>query len=257
MGISAFSATKSSSTKTDTSVSFSNESRRRFFSQTFTFASGLVMSPFVSNADIEGVASPSFPDPKPKSSDEGGFTLYSSKSGLKYIILREGSGPSPKYGQFVKIAYTSYIKLPDVNGVRSKLEKYDEDPQYLIKHGNGRMIPGLDEGLHTMKIGEKRRIIIPPKLGYVGPGVLGPLPDSPWGRYKLNRLLEDMIEAKGGNVVIDVELKNIISDEADQGYYEDESLSPEDFNKLRFNLQEKARAARTVSSDSPLLTDAQ
>jgi hypothetical protein len=215
------------------------------------------MSPFVSNADIEGVASPSFPDPKPKSSDEGGVTLYSSKSGLKYIILREGTGPSPKYGQFVKIAYTSYIKLPDVNGVRSKLEKYDEDPQYLIKHGNGRMIPGLDEGLHTMKIGEKRRIIIPPKLGYVGPGVLGPLPDSPWGRYKLNRLLEDMIEAKGGNVVIDVELKNIISDEADQGYYEDESLSPEDFNKLRFNLQEKARAARSVSSDSPLLTDAQ
>jgi hypothetical protein len=258
MAISAFSATKSSPTRTfDTSLSLSNDSRRKFFSQVFTLTSGLVLSPFVSNADIEGVASPSFPDPKPKSSDEGGVTLYSSKSGLKYIILKEGSGPSPKYGQFVKIAYTSYIKLPDVNGARSKLEKYDEDPQYLIKHGNGRMIPGLDEGLHTMKVGEKRRIIIPPKLGYVGPGVLGPLPDSPWGRYKLNRLLEDMIAAKGGNVVMDVELKNIITDEADQGYYEDESLSPEDFNKLRFNLQEKARAARTVSSESPLLTDAQ
>jgi hypothetical protein len=257
MGISAFTPEKSWSTRTDSSLSFSNESRRQFFSQALTFTSGLVISPFVSNADIEGVASPSFPDPKPQLSDEGGVTLYSSKSGLKYIILKEGTGPSPKYGQFVKIAYTSYIKLPDVDGVRSKLEKYDEDSQYLIKHGSGRMIPGLDEGLHTMKVGEKRRIIIPPKLGYIGPGVLGPLPDSPWGRYKLNRLLEDMIEAKGGNVVMDVELKNVITDEADQGYYEDESLSPDDFNKLRFNLQEKARVARTVGSNSPLLTDAQ
>lgn len=238
---------------------FHREDRRSFLTKAtvFTLGSGFILSPSVAHADIDGVATPSFADPKPQLSDEGGVTLYSSKSGLKYIILKEGTGPSPRYGQFVKIAYTASIKLPDIKGVRSKLEKYDEDPQYLIKHGNGRILPGLDEGLHTMKIGEKRRIIIPPKLGYVGPGVLGPLPDSPWGRYKLNRLLEDMIAARGGNIIMDVELKNIITDEADQGYYDDESLSPEDFNKLRSNLQEKAKAARTVGSKSALLTDAQ
>ena len=113
-----------------------------------------------------------------------------------------------------------------------------------MKHGNGRTIPGLDEGLHTMKLGEKRRIIIPPKLGYVGPGVLGPLPASPLGRYKLNKLLEQMIEAKAGNVVVDVELKNIMDDEADQGYYEDDSMTPAEFNQLRDNLTAKAKENR-------------
>jgi len=99
-----------------------------------------------------------------------------------------------------------------------------------------------------MKIGEKRRIIIPPKLGYVGPGVLGPLPESPLGRYQLNKLLDQMIALKAGNVVMDVELKNVMSDEADQGYYEDDSLTPDEFMQLRTNLQEKAKGAREKRS---------
>jgi hypothetical protein len=178
---------------------------------------------------------------------EQGVKLYTTKSGLKYIILQEAPSsplaPSPRYGQLVTISYKSYVKLP-----KSDLQQYDSDKAYLIKHGNGRIIPGLDEGLHTMKVGEVRRIIIPPKLGYIGPGVLGPLPASPLGRFKLNRLLEEMVEARGGNVVIDVELKSILDDEADQGYYEDDSISPEDFNILRSNLSEKARQARDAKT---------
>lgn len=106
-----------------------------------------------------------------------------------------------------------------------------------------------------MKLGEVRRIIIPPKLGYIGPGVLGPLPSSPLGRFKLNRLLEQMVEARAGNIVMDVELKNVLDDEADQGYYEDDSISPEDFNTLRSNLSEKARQARAAKQGGGSILD--
>mmetsp|Transcript_8144 Transcript_8144/g.15335 ORF Transcript_8144/g.15335 Transcript_8144/m.15335 type:complete len:297 (-) Transcript_8144:1654-2544(-) len=214
--------------------------RRNFLS--CLIATSLTLTPGIAKADIEGVVTPSFSEGPPTATVEQGVKLYTTKSGLKYIVLQEApssTAPSPRYGQLLTISYKSYIKLP-----KSDLQSYDSDRAFLIKHGNGRIIPGLDEGLHTMKLGEVRRIIIPPKLGYIGPGVLGPLPASPLGRFKLNRLLEEMVEARGGNIVIDVELKNILDDEADQGYYEDESISPEDFNTLRNNLSEKARQAR-------------
>lgn len=219
--------------------SFSQPNSRRDFLSS-SIVSTLTI-PTIANADIEGVATPSFSADPAKKTEEEGVKLYKTGTGLKFIIMQEAPemAPSPRYGQLVTISYTNYISLPN-----KKLEKVDNDKNYLIKHGNGRIIPGLDEGLHTMKVGEKRRIIIPPKLGYIGPGVLGPLPASPLGRYQLNKLLEQMIDVKAGNVVVDVELKNIMNDEADQGYYEDDSLTPEEFNTLRDNLSEKARDAR-------------
>lgn len=230
-----------SSSNFERSSSTTANSRRKFIATSIATTLGL---PNLANADIEGVVTPSFQEGAPKISNEEGVKLFTTRSGLKYIVLKESQLPpeqakSPRFGQLVRISYQSYIKLPN-----SDLQQYDSDKQYLMKHGNGRIIPGLDEGIHTMKLGETRRIIIPPKLGYVGPGVLGPLPETPWGRYKLNKLLDQMIDVKAGNVVIDVELKAIRDDEADQGYYEDASISPEDFNTLRDNLSAKARNAR-------------
>ena len=236
-----------------------HETRRNFFKAAIVGGVATAL-PRVSNADIEGVITPNFSQEPPQvveptlKADE--TVLYKTRSGLKYIILKEGEAdaPSPRFGQFVTIGYTSYVKLPDTPKAESKLDKYDSDNTYLIKHGNGRLIPGLDEGLHTMKLGEKRRIIIPPKLGYIGPGVLGPLPDSPYGRYKLNKLLNEMIDIKAGNIVMDVELKNIMSDEADQGYYEDESISPEDFQTLRNNISIKAKENQAARKQGGKIT---
>jgi hypothetical protein len=197
-------------------------------------------------ADIEGVVTiPQSTDPAVSTSsnfDGKSVTLFKTKSGLQYIDLVEGTGVSPRYGNFVSISYKAYVKLPKIEGKESKLDEFDSDPAYLIKHGNGRTVPGLDEGLHTMKVGGKRRIIVPPKLGYVTSG-LGPIPPGPYGRWKLNRLIDRMIEVKGGNVIFDVEMRSVIEDEADQGYYDDESLSPEDFNTLRQNIQSAQQAA--------------
>lgn len=209
----------------------------------------LIGSPTVSNADIEGVVtipqSTAPPESTAKNVDGKSVTVFKTKSGLQYIDIEVGTGPSPKYGNFASISYEAYVKLPDIQGQPSKLDPFDSDKGYLVKHGNGRTVPGLDEGLHTMRVGGKRRIIVPPKLGYVSSG-LGPVPPGPYGRWKLNRLIDRMVEVKGGNLVFDVEMKSILEDEADQGYYEDDSLSPEDFNTLRQNVEAKYAAERAA-----------
>ena len=100
-----------------------------------------------------------------------------------------------------------------------------------------------------MKVGGLRRIIIPPKLGYVDVG-LGPVPESPLARFQLNRLLNKMIAAKNGQLIFDVELLNAIDDEADQGYYNDKSLTPEQFNTLRENIEQRQREAKAAGRTS-------
>ena len=165
-----------------------------------------------------------------------GFTVFKLKSGLQFIDLKEGTGISPRYGQLCSIKYTAYLKLPN----KPELKKFDSDV-YLLKHGNGRLIAGLDEGLHTLKVGGSRRIIIPPKLGFTD-NALGPVPQSPFDRRTLNKLLTEMVAQRGGNLIYDVEMVRVVDDEADQGYYEDLSLTEEQFNTLRDNIQAKAKS---------------
>lgn len=178
-------------------------------------------------------------------------TLFVTKSGLKYVDVKVGDGPPIRYGQLVSISYKAFIKLPAKSDeTKTEPERFDADDAYLLKHGNGRQVPGLDEGLHTMRIGGVRRIVCPPKLGYVESG-LGPLPVSPLNRMKLNRLLDGMVERRGGQVIFEVELRSAIDDEADQGYYEDSSLAPEDFERLRNNLQRSSSNALRGGAGDP------
>lgn len=173
------------------------------------------------------------------------INVIKTNSGLKYLDLVPGTGPSPEYGNMVTITYKGYVKLP------ANAKKLSTEPQlfdqvtdgFLFKHGSGRMIPGLDEGLHTMKEGGTRRILIPPKLGFVDIG-LGPLPVSSWKRAKLNKLLDQMVEVSGGTLIYEVTLNGVYEDEVDQGYYTDLSLTPEQYDTLRTNLQRKSAAAR-------------
>ncbi|EED95479.1 predicted protein [Thalassiosira pseudonana CCMP1335] len=238
------------STQYEQSTFAVNVNRRQAISQTaaaIVTSASLLANPNPSFADIEGVVSvpqsTTPPESKASNLDGKSVTVFKTKSGLQYIDLVEGTGASPKYGNFITISYKAFIKLPDIQGKKSEFDEFDSDKGFLVKHGNGRNVPGLDEGLHTMKVGGKRRIIVPPKLGYVSSG-LGPIPVGPYGRWKLNRLLDRMVEAKGGNVVFDVEMKSILEDEADQGYYDDDSLSPDDFNTLRQNIESSQQASR-------------
>lgn len=202
---------------------------------------------FLQHAILGGAVTSMYPevsvaqDSEASVSTDKELQVFQLPSGLRYIDLEPGTGASPKYGQFVAISYKAYMTLP--NQKPQLFDQTENNDFFLWKHGNGRILPGLDEGIHGMKEKGKRRILIPPKLGFVQNG-LGPLPSSPFARQKLNSLIDQMVEKRAGTLVYEVSLQVVRDDEADQGYYSDASLSPEDFNTLRLNISEKATRAR-------------
>ena len=91
-------------------------------------------------------------------------------SGLKYSDIVEGRGAVPQRGQTVTVNYTGTLE----NG--TKFGGSDEGVPQDFRIGVGMVIKGWDEGLMSMKVGGKRRLIIPSYLGY---GPQGRPPDIP------------------------------------------------------------------------------
>ena len=92
-------------------------------------------------------------------------------SGLRYVDNVVGDGPSPKSGQTVTVHYTGTLE----NGKKFD-SSYDRGKPADFVIGRGMVIKGWDEGLMSMKVGGKRKLIIPPGLGY---GPAGKPPDIP------------------------------------------------------------------------------
>lgn len=86
-------------------------------------------------------------------------------SGLEYEIIQEGSGNSPKKGQTVIVHYTGWI---NENGKKGKKfdSSVDRGMPFQFTIGIGQVIKGWDEGVMSMKMGEKRTLFIPSVLGY-------------------------------------------------------------------------------------------
>ena len=96
-----------------------------------------------------------------------------TESGLKYIDVVVGTGESPKPGQIVSVHYTG--TLEDGTKFDSSL---DRGQPIRFPIGMGRVIKGWDEGLMTMKVGGKRKLIIPPHLAYGAAGRPPVIPPS-------------------------------------------------------------------------------
>ena len=92
-------------------------------------------------------------------------------SGLKYQDLRVGDGPSPQMGQTVTVHYIGRLE----NGKEFN-NSHTMGTGKPIEFKLGRVIPGWNEGLQTMKVGGKRRLWIPSKLAY---GPAGSPPNIP------------------------------------------------------------------------------
>ena len=101
----------------------------------------------------------------------GNSGTVTTPSGLKYIDVVEGDGPSPQRGQTIQVHYTGTLE----NGKKFD-SSVDRGQPYEFPIGTGRVIKGWDEGLMTMKVGGKRKLIIPANLGY---GAQGNPPDIP------------------------------------------------------------------------------
>jgi FKBP-type peptidyl-prolyl cis-trans isomerase len=81
-------------------------------------------------------------------------------SGLEYIEVRLGVGETVKVGSKIKVFYAG--KLKDGTPVDSNIGKMPYD----ITVGETRLIRGMAEGLLGIKEGGKRKLLIPPQLGY-------------------------------------------------------------------------------------------
>jgi peptidylprolyl isomerase len=91
-------------------------------------------------------------------------------SGMKYSDLKVGDGASPRLGQTVQVHYIGWL----ANG-REFNNSYKGGAPVQFQLGPD-LIPGWNEALQTMKVGGKRRIVLPPSLAY---GAAGKPPDIP------------------------------------------------------------------------------
>ena len=84
-------------------------------------------------------------------------------SGLKYSDLVVGTGATPQKGQTVSVRYTGTLE----NGIKFD-SSYDHPGQQPLEFqlGTPNIIKGWNEGIETMKVGGKRKLIIPAALGY-------------------------------------------------------------------------------------------
>lgn len=87
--------------------------------------------------------------------------MTTTASGLKFADLIIGNGASPAKGKQVKVHYIG--TLEDGTKFDSSVER-KQPFSFVI--GTGQVIKGWDEGLMGMKVGGRRKLVIPPSLGY-------------------------------------------------------------------------------------------
>jgi FKBP-type peptidyl-prolyl cis-trans isomerase FkpA len=97
-------------------------------------------------------------------------------SGLQFEELAPGDGEQAAAGHLVRVHYTGWLRNPDGSQGRKFDSSVDRGEAFSFQLGAGRVIRGWDEGVAGMKIGGKRRLVIPPGLAYGSRGAGGVIP---------------------------------------------------------------------------------
>ncbi|MEK6299935.1 MAG: FKBP-type peptidyl-prolyl cis-trans isomerase [Acidobacteriota bacterium] len=114
-------------------------------------------------------------------------------SGLKYIDEVVGKGESPSPGKMVTVHYTGWLE--DGTKFESSL---DRGQPFEFRLGVDPIIKGWSEGLMTMKVGGKRKLIIPSNLGYGPPGSPPKIPPDANLVFEIELLAVKDAPKKGG-----------------------------------------------------------
>ena len=96
-----------------------------------------------------------------------------TESGLRYQILQEGNGSKAEKGKMVSVHYKG--QLADGTVFDSS---YKRNQPIDFALGVGQVIPGWDEGIQLLKIGDKARFVIPSDLAYGSRGAGGVIPPN-------------------------------------------------------------------------------
>ena len=92
---------------------------------------------------------------------------------VKIETLAEGMGRSPATGDTVVVHYIGWLE----NGTQFDSSRDRNEPFEFVL-GRGQVIKGWDEGVATMRVGQKAKLTIPPGLGYGARGAGGVIPPN-------------------------------------------------------------------------------
>ncbi len=99
--------------------------------------------------------------------------VVSTPSGLKYVDQKIGIGEAARAGMKVRVHYTGWLK--DGKKFDSSVDRREP---FDFTLGANQVIKGWDEGVDGMKVGGRRKLIIPPYLAYgergAGRGLIPP-----------------------------------------------------------------------------------
>ncbi len=104
-----------------------------------------------------------YPPDAPKFEEASDSDFRTATNGLGHVVLEEGSGPSPQQDWQVTVHYTGWLEDGCIFGSTYLLES---EASFFVQG----VIPGWRESILDMKVGERRRIKIPPDLGYGAAG---------------------------------------------------------------------------------------
>jgi len=116
---------------------------------------------FSSLLSLLGLTVFTFAEEKKMNSNEAAGQVVTTESGLQYLDLVVGTGRQAKRGDTATVHYIGW--LADGKKFDSSVDR--KEP-FSFRVGAGQVIKGWDEGVGTMKVGGKRKLTIPPQLGY-------------------------------------------------------------------------------------------
>ena len=129
-----------------TTAAYSLISRRSFGSQA---VAGTIGSSFLVTTPSTSVAADEF---------------TTQENGIQFKVVKEGDGAIPAAGQSVKAHYTGWLDGFDSD--KKFDSSRDRGRPFVFKVGAGQVIRGWDDQFSQMKVGERRQIVLPPRMAY-------------------------------------------------------------------------------------------
>jgi len=135
--------------------------RRLIFAGMLFLAFGTIDQLFFSSSLQAQTPAPTGAATSAEKDKETGKPIITTPTGLKYVDLVVGTGQAVKTGDHVSVNYVGKL----LDGTKFDASA-DHGGTFDYVQGVTSLIAGWTEGTSTMKVGGKRKLIIPPQLGY-------------------------------------------------------------------------------------------